>query len=47
MAEQAEESGSTQAKYGTFETDDGDVIIYDRDEPSAWLQSDTVRDVAE
>lgn len=28
-------------RYGAIETGDGDVVIYDRDEGTAWLQSDT------
>jgi len=26
--------------YGTFRTSDGDVVVYDRDNPDAWIQSD-------
>lgn len=26
--------------YGAIETGDGDVVIYDRNEETAWLQSD-------
>jgi hypothetical protein len=46
MAEQRhDQTGPEQdAKYGSFETEDGDTVLYDRDEPTAWLQSDrTVR----
>jgi hypothetical protein len=28
-------------RYGAIETGDGDVVIYDRDNETAWLQSDT------
>ncbi len=28
------------ARYARIETADGDVVIYDHDQPSAWLQSD-------
>lgn len=31
-------------RYAALETGDGDVVIYDRDVPSAWLQSDSVVD---
>ena len=43
MAEQRhDQTGSEQdAKYGSFETDEGETVLYDRDEPTAWLQSDT------
>ena len=27
-------------KFGTIEIGNGDVVIYDRDNPDAWLQSD-------
>jgi hypothetical protein len=30
----------TDERYAALETDSGDVVIYDREEPSAWLQSD-------
>jgi hypothetical protein len=43
MAKQAEQYDSeSRGKYGTFKTGSGDVVIYDRDSPTAWLQSDTV-----
>ncbi len=28
-------------RYGSFEMGEGDVVIYDRQNPTAWLQSDT------
>ena len=31
-----------EGRYGSFETDDGDVVFYDRDNPDAWLQAATV-----
>jgi len=31
-------------RYAALETGDGDVVIYDRETPSAWLQSDAVVD---
>jgi len=34
-------------RYGAIETGDGDVVIYDRDNQTAWLQSDTAVSVAE
>jgi len=30
----------TDDRYAVLEIGDGDVVIYDREEPSAWLQSD-------
>ncbi|MFB6184932.1 MAG: hypothetical protein ABEI96_10290 [Haloarculaceae archaeon] len=27
-------------RYGAFETGDGSVIVYDREKPTAWVQSD-------
>lgn len=32
-------------RYGAIETGDGDVVIYDRNEQTAWLQSDTTHAV--
>lgn len=34
-------------RYGAIETGDGDVVIYDRDNETAWLQSDTAVAVGE
>lgn len=31
-----------EGRYGSFETDDGDVVFYDRDNPDAWLQAAAV-----
>jgi hypothetical protein len=28
------------SRYGAFETEGGSVVVYDRDEPTAWIQSD-------
>jgi hypothetical protein len=36
----------TDERYAALETGDGDVVIYDREEPSAWLQSDYTIDLA-
>ena len=30
----------TGGRYASIETGDGDVVIYDLEEPAAWLQSD-------
>jgi hypothetical protein len=42
--------GKTRAteadRYGAIETGDGDVVVYDREEPTAWLQSDYTVDLA-
>lgn len=32
--------------YGAIETEDGDLVIYDRNEKTAWLQSDHTIDVS-
>jgi hypothetical protein len=29
-------------RYGTIETGDGETIVYDRETPEAWVQSDTL-----
>jgi hypothetical protein len=34
-------------RYGAIKTGDGDVVIYDRDNETAWLQSDTAVAVGE
>jgi len=33
-------------RYGVIETEDGELVIYDRDEETAWLQSDRTVDVS-
>jgi hypothetical protein len=33
-------------QYGAIETAEGDLVIYDRDEETAWLQSDRTVDVS-
>jgi hypothetical protein len=43
MAEHAAQYEPEQdARYASFETAEGDLVLYDRDDPTAWLQSDTV-----
>ncbi|MDG5778138.1 hypothetical protein VB773_04670 [Haloarculaceae archaeon H-GB2-1] len=32
--------GTQENRYGAFETGDGDVVVYDCREPTAWIQSD-------
>ena len=34
------EEPADDERYGTIETGDGDTIIYDRESPDAWVQSD-------
>lgn len=29
-------------KYGRFETRDGRLVVYERDNPNAWIRSDTI-----
>jgi hypothetical protein len=33
-------------RYGAIETAEGDLVIYDRDEETAWLQSNRTVDVS-
>lgn len=33
-------SADADDRYGAFTTGDGDVVVYDTDNPNAWLQSD-------
>lgn len=40
MDEETDEK--TEERYASLEIGDGDVVIYDREEPSAWLQSDYI-----
>lgn len=41
MSEQAPEiDEESDERYATLEIAEGDVVIYDREEPNAWLQSD-------
>lgn len=35
-----------QERYGAIETGDGDLVIYDREETTAWLQSDHTVELA-
>lgn len=42
MTEQAPDMDEeSDDRYATLEIAEGDVVIYDREEPNAWLQSDT------
>lgn len=46
MAEQKTDFDIQQdGTFASFETADGDLVIYDRQEPTTWFQSDTVSDV--
>ena len=36
----------TRERYGAIETGNGDLVIYDREETSAWLQSDHTVELA-
>ena len=41
MTDQTSNIGEeTEDRYATLEIGDEDIVIYDREEPSAWLQSD-------
>jgi hypothetical protein len=37
--------GEQTDKYGTFVTGDGNFVVYDRENPDAWIQSDYALDV--
>ena len=37
--------GEQTDKYGTFVTGNGDFVVYDRENPDAWVQSDYALDV--
>jgi hypothetical protein len=34
-----------QGSFASFETADGDLVIYDRGDPTSWYQSDTVTEI--
>lgn len=34
------DSGNADEQYGAFTTGGGDVVVYDTENPEAWLQSD-------
>jgi hypothetical protein len=36
----AENESSADEQYGAFTTGDGDVVVYDTDNPECWIQSD-------
>jgi hypothetical protein len=33
-------TSTSDGRFGTIETSDGETIIYDRETPDAWVQSD-------
>ena len=35
----SDEQNADDAKYGFFKTDDGGTVVYDRNNPKAWIQS--------
>jgi hypothetical protein len=39
--------GEQGGRYASFTTADGDLVVYTRDEPTSWYQSDTVADVSD
>ena len=39
MEPASNDSDEADEQYGTFTTGDGDVVVYDTDNPEAWLQS--------
>jgi hypothetical protein len=46
MKPETETDTKDEAAYGAIETEDGDLVIYDRDEETAWLQSNHTVDVS-
>lgn len=40
MASTTDTDAETDERYASIETDDGDLVIYDREDSTAWLQSD-------
>lgn len=41
MSGTVDQTGGEQTnKYGTFVTGDGNFVVYDRNNPDAWIQSD-------
>lgn len=47
MTLNSDPASDAESMFALMETTDGEVIIFDRDEPDAWLQSDTTLDIAE
>ena len=39
MSETRTRPGTPADRYGSFETADGDVVLYDREDSTAWIQS--------
>lgn len=46
MKEEIETESESEERYAALETGDGDVVVYDREQPSAWLQSDYTVELA-
>jgi hypothetical protein len=46
MSPNPDSAPDADSMFALMETNDGDVIIFDRDRPDAWLQSDTTVDVS-
>lgn len=44
MTAPSEDARVEDGRYGTIETDGGETIIYDRESPDAWVQSDLLVD---
>lgn len=42
MVDTTDSDGADGGTICAVETVEGDLLVYDRDEPEAWLQSDTV-----
>ena len=47
MTRTVDRTGGEQSdKYGTFVTGDGNFVVYDRENPDAWIQSDFALDLS-
>jgi hypothetical protein len=44
--DRGESDGDRDDRYGAIETGGGETVIYDREQPTAWLQSDYTVPVA-
>lgn len=47
VATEAETADEADARYGAITTAAGELILYDRDNPEAWLQSDFAVEVGD
>ena len=45
MAATTNPESESEKRYGEIETGDGDVVVYDREQTTAWVQSDYTVDL--